>query len=516
MRPRVRFRRSAPPHPLGERAVFPPRVHPCAANPRRAPPPSPRSTWQPTEPALWPLKSPLKETSPPQAGHDYYRNTLDDFARHADVRAQGTLAHQSLRTNLYADARGHAQSYHSTAEAPYVALGGGAQPYRGDSRKRRSASGAPGELAPLRRRSLEGDEDGPLAIPVARGAPWGDLGGAPGPSRPLDRRGSLDAMLGTMSMGPVGAGGGAAPAGAAYGRRGSDGAHGMALPRHLTMRPGPGALAAVEAEPGGGAMDEYDLILKLMSRVGDEPDGALPAAVAPLLARGSAFPGAEGAGGTLHHARRRANRSVELPRGRPGTHHAREPGQLRGRAGAGLVDMGVGRGRGPVRVGPSASDLFSRQASLSGARPRGAPAEPAEAAPDAAAEAEVEEALRAILTLPADEDEPVIHQQTSFSSKFRGVTKHRRTGRFEGHVWHDGKQLYLGGFACELYAARAHDVMVVKCRGQKDPKINFKSDVYADIESRLLFTSPERLIELLRGLCRSLAPPSAPDAGRPA
>jgi len=31
------------------------------------------------------------------------------------------------------------------------------------------------------------------------------------------------------------------------------------------------------------------------------------------------------------------------------------------------------------------------------------------------------------------------------SSRFRGVTRHRRTRRWEAHIWENKKQLYLGG-----------------------------------------------------------------------
>lgn len=41
------------------------------------------------------------------------------------------------------------------------------------------------------------------------------------------------------------------------------------------------------------------------------------------------------------------------------------------------------------------------------------------------------------------------------SSKYRGVTKHRRSGRWEAHIWVKelGRQVYLGGYEEEIQAA---------------------------------------------------------------
>ncbi|KAF6259975.1 hypothetical protein COO60DRAFT_1625871 [Scenedesmus sp. NREL 46B-D3] len=47
------------------------------------------------------------------------------------------------------------------------------------------------------------------------------------------------------------------------------------------------------------------------------------------------------------------------------------------------------------------------------------------------------------------------------SSRFRGVTQHRRTKRWEAHIWDNKKQVYLGGFDNEVQAAKAHDIMAV-------------------------------------------------------
>eukprot|EP00798_Chlamydomonas_sp_ICE-L_P008773 gene8773-33640_t len=53
---------------------------------------------------------------------------------------------------------------------------------------------------------------------------------------------------------------------------------------------------------------------------------------------------------------------------------------------------------------------------------------------------------------------------TSRSSCFRGVSKHRRSGRWEAHIWVKdiGRQVYLGGYELEEHAAEAYDVAALK------------------------------------------------------
>lgn len=66
----------------------------------------------------------------------------------------------------------------------------------------------------------------------------------------------------------------------------------------------------------------------------------------------------------------------------------------------------------------------------------------------------------------------------STSSIFRGVTRHVRTGRWESHIWHKNRQLYLGGFDTEHQAAMAYDMAVLNIKGTS-ALTNFDLSKYA-------------------------------------
>ena len=83
------------------------------------------------------------------------------------------------------------------------------------------------------------------------------------------------------------------------------------------------------------------------------------------------------------------------------------------------------------------------------------------------------------------------------SSKYRGVTQHRRTGRWEAHVWDNGQQVYLGGFDTEERAGRAYDIVALKCRGSK-AEINFDISDYTDVLAQVAAVSRDELVSLLR------------------
>ncbi|CAD7703551.1 unnamed protein product [Ostreobium quekettii] len=85
----------------------------------------------------------------------------------------------------------------------------------------------------------------------------------------------------------------------------------------------------------------------------------------------------------------------------------------------------------------------------------------------------------------------------SSSSQFRGVTRHRRTKKWESHIWYNKKQLYLGGFKEAMDAAKAHDIMGLKLRGSK-AHTNFEPSGYLRLGPFLDTLSMDQVIDALR------------------
>ncbi|QDZ21216.1 AP2-like ethylene-responsive transcription factor [Chloropicon primus] len=87
----------------------------------------------------------------------------------------------------------------------------------------------------------------------------------------------------------------------------------------------------------------------------------------------------------------------------------------------------------------------------------------------------------------------------SRSSRFRGVTKHRRSGRWEAHIWvrETGKQVYLGGYEREDHAAEAFDVAALKCKGSK-AKINFEIQKYEELLKYIHTITLDELVMAVR------------------
>lgn len=105
------------------------------------------------------------------------------------------------------------------------------------------------------------------------------------------------------------------------------------------------------------------------------------------------------------------------------------------------------------------------------------------------------------------------------SSQYRGVTKHKRSQRWEAHIWcraseggtrqgllakplkngrrRAGKQVYLGGFALEAHAAEAYDVAALKVKGTS-ATTNFPLSKYTDLLKFLDSVTMEELVMAVR------------------
>ncbi|KAA6424330.1 MAG: AP2-like ethylene-responsive transcription factor AIL5-like [Trebouxia sp. A1-2] len=100
----------------------------------------------------------------------------------------------------------------------------------------------------------------------------------------------------------------------------------------------------------------------------------------------------------------------------------------------------------------------------------------------------------------------------SSTSTYKGVTKHRSTGKFEAHLWDSshirivkkkggrtrGKQIYLGGFDTEQAAAKAYDIASLKFWGC-GTETNFPVSHYAqEIAANELLTRQQMVAKLKR------------------
>ncbi|KAG8384240.1 hypothetical protein BUALT_Bualt04G0097300 [Buddleja alternifolia] len=90
------------------------------------------------------------------------------------------------------------------------------------------------------------------------------------------------------------------------------------------------------------------------------------------------------------------------------------------------------------------------------------------------------------------EQKQIVHRKSidtfgQRTSQYRGVTRHRWTGRYEAHLWDNsckkegqsrkGRQVYLGGYDMEEKAARAYDLAALKYWGPST-HINFPLENY--------------------------------------
>ncbi|KAF8389261.1 hypothetical protein HHK36_025954 [Tetracentron sinense] len=93
------------------------------------------------------------------------------------------------------------------------------------------------------------------------------------------------------------------------------------------------------------------------------------------------------------------------------------------------------------------------------------------------------------------------------SSIFRGVTRHRWTGRYEAHLWDKncwnesqkkkGRQVYLGAYHVEETAAHSYDLAALKYWGQ-ETILNFPLSTYEEELKEMEGQSKEEYIGSLR------------------
>jgi hypothetical protein len=91
----------------------------------------------------------------------------------------------------------------------------------------------------------------------------------------------------------------------------------------------------------------------------------------------------------------------------------------------------------------------------------------------------------------------------SVSSRFRGVSLEKKTGRWESRTTINNKQTYLGMFDEEEEAARAYDRMSIWCKihgktKKRAHKLNFDGKDYADDEEELRVCTQADLVKQLK------------------
>lgn len=84
------------------------------------------------------------------------------------------------------------------------------------------------------------------------------------------------------------------------------------------------------------------------------------------------------------------------------------------------------------------------------------------------------------------------------------MTKHKRTQRFEAHIWDAKKQIYLGGFDSEIMAAMSHDIMAIRCKGaQCNDILNFSQEIYGDLMPIVQCLSRDDIVNGLRSYSKA-------------
>lgn len=109
---------------------------------------------------------------------------------------------------------------------------------------------------------------------------------------------------------------------------------------------------------------------------------------------------------------------------------------------------------------------------------------------------------------PAPEQKKAVESFGQRTSIYRGVTRHRWTGRYEAHLWDNscrregqsrkGRQVYLGGYDKEEKAARAYDLAALKYWGASTTTNFPVADYEKELEEMKHMTRQEFVASLRR------------------